>query len=129
MFKDIDLIKKIVDKNLYDLCVIKKTRQTPYKIHIHFKKKPLNLIYFDIYDFITSRDHYNDKYFVIFFDNQNKRSKVKIIKYKNKVFFIFKRYQTRNQKSDFKIYRFRINYDEEYENYNFDCYRADQNIS
>ena len=87
------------------------------------------MIHFDICDFITFRDHYDDKYFVIFFDDQNKRSKVKIIEYKNEFFFIFKRYQARNQRGDFKIRRFRIDYDEKYEDYNFDCHRADQNIS
>ena len=69
MFKDIDLIKKIVDKNSYVLYVIKKTRQTSHKTHIRSEKKSLNLIHFDIYDLITFRDHYNDKYFVIFLDN------------------------------------------------------------
>ena len=69
MFKDIDLIKKIVDKDFYALCVIKKTRQTSYKTHIRSEKKSLNLIHFDIYDFITSRDHHNGKYFVIFFND------------------------------------------------------------
>ena len=69
MFKIIDLIKKIVDKNFYVLCVIKKTRQAPYKIHIRFKKRPLNLIHFDIYNLITFRDYYDNKYFVIFFDD------------------------------------------------------------
>ena len=49
---------------------------------------------------------------------------MKIIEYKNEIFFIFKRYQARNQKSDFKIYYFRIDYDEEYKNYDFDCYHA-----
>ena len=66
MFKDIDLIKKIVDKNFYDLCVIKKTRQASYKTHIRFEKEFLNLIYFDIYNLITFRDYYNDKYFIFF---------------------------------------------------------------
>ena len=69
MFKNIDLIKKIVDKDLYVLCVIKKTRQASHKIHIHFEKEPLNLIYFDICDLITSRNHDDDKYFVIFLDD------------------------------------------------------------
>ena len=69
MFKNIDLIKKIVNKNFYVLYVIKKTRQASYKAHIRFKKESLNLIYFDIYNLITSRDHYNDKYFVIFLNN------------------------------------------------------------
>ena len=69
MFKDIDLIKKIVNKDFYDLYIIKKTRQAPYKTHIHFEKKSLNLIHFDICDLITFRDYYNDKYFVIFFDD------------------------------------------------------------
>ena len=49
---------------------------------------------------------------------------MKIIEYKNKTFFIFKRYQARNQKDDFKIYYFRIDYDEKYEDYDFDYYRA-----
>ena len=53
---------------------------------------------------------------------------MKIIEYKNEIFFIFKRYQARNQKNDFKIHRFHINYNEKYENYNFDCHRANQNI-
>ena len=69
MFKDIDLIKKIVDKDFYVLCVIKKTRQTSHKTHIRPEKKSLNLIHFDICDLITPRDYYNDKYFVIFFDD------------------------------------------------------------
>ena len=69
MFKSIDLIKKIVDKDFCVLCVIKKTRQTSYKAHIRFEKELLNLIYFDICDLITFRDHYNDKYFVTFLDD------------------------------------------------------------
>ena len=60
---------------------------------------------------------------------KNKRLKVKIIKYKNKIFFIFKRYQVGNQKSDFKIRYFRINYNEEYKDYDFDYHRADQILS
>ena len=35
----------------------------------------------------------------------------------------------RNQKDDFKIRRFRIDYNEKYENDNFDYHRANQNIS
>ena len=69
MFKDIDLIKKIVDKDSCALYIIKKTRQTSHKTHIRFEKRPLNLIHFDICDFITFRDYYNNKYFVTFFDN------------------------------------------------------------
>ena len=125
MFKNIDLIKKIVDKDFYALYVIKKTRQTSYKTHIRFKKESLNLIHFDIYDLITFRNYYNDKYFVIFLDDWDKRSKIKIIEYKNEIFFVFKRYQARNQKDDFKIYHFRIDYGGEYEDYDFDCYRVD----
>ena len=49
---------------------------------------------------------------------------MKIIKYKNEIFFIFKRYQARNQKDDFRIRYFRIDYDKEYEDYDFDYYRA-----
>ena len=69
MLKNIDLIKKIVDKDLYVLCVIKKIYQTSHKAHIRLEKKSLNLIYFDIYDFITFYNHYDNKYFVMFFDN------------------------------------------------------------
>ena len=50
---------------------------------------------------------------------------MKIIKYKSEVFFIFKRYQARNQRDDFKFYYLRIDYNEKYENYDFDYYRAD----
>ena len=69
MFKNIDLIKKIVDKDYCALCVIKKTRQTSHKTHIRLEKESLNLIYIDICDFIISRDYHNDKYFVIFFND------------------------------------------------------------
>ena len=69
MFKDIDLIKKIVDKDFYALYIIKKTRQAFHKTHIRPEKEPLNLIHSDICDLITFRDHYNDKYFVTFLDN------------------------------------------------------------
>ena len=53
---------------------------------------------------------------------------MKIIEHKSETFFIFKRYQARNQRGDFKIRYFRIDYDEKYEDYNFDYHRADQNI-
>ena len=53
---------------------------------------------------------------------------MKIIKYKSETFFIFKRYQVQNQKENFKIRRLRTNYDEKYEDYDFDCYRANQDI-
>ena len=48
---------------------------------------------------------------------------MKIIEHKNETFFVFKRYQARNQRGDFKVYRFRIDYDEEYKDYDFDYYR------
>ena len=129
MFKDIDLIKNIVDKDFYVLCVIKKTRQTFYKTHIRSEKRFLNLIHFDICNLITFRDYYNNKYFVIFFDDWDKRLKMKIIEYKSETFSVFKRYQTRNQKEDFKIRCLRTDYDEKYEDYDFDCYRVNQDIS
>ena len=49
---------------------------------------------------------------------------MKIIEHKNKIFLIFKRYQTRNQKNDFKIHYLRIDYNEKYEDYDFDYHRA-----
>ena len=69
MFKNIDFIKKIIDKIFYVLYVIKKIHLTFYKIHIRFKKKFLNLIYINIYNFITFREYYNNKYFIIFLNN------------------------------------------------------------
>ena len=48
---------------------------------------------------------------------------MKIIEHKSETFFIFKRYQARNQKNDFKIRYFRIDYNEKYKNYDFDYYR------
>ena len=53
---------------------------------------------------------------------------MKIIEHKSEIFFVFKRYQARNQRDDFKIRRLRTDYDKKYENYDFDCHRADQNI-
>ena len=53
---------------------------------------------------------------------------MKIIKYKSETFFIFKRYQARNQKNDFKVHYFWIDYNEKYKDYNFDYYYANQNI-
>ena len=92
MFKNIDLFKIIVNKKFYIFCAIKKTQKALYKFHIRFKKRSLNLIYNDIYDFITFRDRFNDKYFIIFINDWNKRFKIETIKYKNEIFFIFKRY-------------------------------------
>ena len=54
---------------------------------------------------------------------------MKIIEYKSEAFFIFKRYQARNQKNDFKIRRLRIDYNKKYEDYDFDYHRANQDIS
>ena len=50
---------------------------------------------------------------------------MKIIKYKNKTFFIFKRFQIRNQKDDFKVRHFRSDCNKKYKNYNFDYYYTD----
>ena len=49
MFKDIDLIKKIVDKDFYNLYIIKKARQTSYKIHIRFEK---NFFKYDLFRYL-----------------------------------------------------------------------------
>ena len=54
---------------------------------------------------------------------------MKIIEHKSETFFVFKRYQARNQKGDFKIRYFRIDYNEKYEDYDFDYYYINQNIS
>ena len=40
-----------------------------YKFHIRFKKRFLNLIYNDVCDFISFRDRFNNKYFIIFINN------------------------------------------------------------
>ena len=69
MFKNIDFIKKIVNKDFYALCVIKKNYLIFHKIHIRFKKEFLNLIYIDIYDFITFYEYHNNKYIIIFLNN------------------------------------------------------------
>ena len=69
LFKSIDLIKVIVNKKIYVLCAIKKTQKTLHKFHIRFKKRLLNLIYNDVYDFITFRNCFNDKYFIIFIND------------------------------------------------------------
>ena len=54
---------------------------------------------------------------------------MEIIKHKSETFFIFKRYQARNQKSDFKIRRCQTDYNEKYEDYDFNYYCANQDIS
>ena len=69
MFKNIDFIKKIINFFFYILYIIKKNYSTFYKIHIHFEKKKLNLIYIDIYNFIIFYKYHNNKYFIIFLNN------------------------------------------------------------
>ena len=69
MFKNIDLIKAIVNKEYYISYTIKKAQKTLYKSHIRFERKSLNLIYNDIYDLIIFRDRFNNKYFIIFINN------------------------------------------------------------
>ena len=49
---------------------------------------------------------------------------MKTIEYKNETFFVFKRYQARNQRDDFKTRYLRIDYNEKYEDYNFNYHRA-----
>ena len=49
---------------------------------------------------------------------------MKIIEHKNETFFVFKHYQVCNQRDDFIIRRLRIDYNKEYKDYDFDCYRA-----
>ena len=46
-----------------------KERNISYKSYIRLKRKKLDLIYSDIYNFITSRNYNNDKYFIIFIDD------------------------------------------------------------
>ena len=66
IFKNINFIKKILNKKTCVLCVIKKIRLIFYKTHIYFKKKSLNLIYFNIYNLITFREFYNNFFFFFF---------------------------------------------------------------
>ena len=66
IFKNINFIKKIINKNFYALCVIKKNHLIFHKIYIRLKKKK---IYIDIYNFIIFYKYYNNKYFIIFLNN------------------------------------------------------------
>ena len=87
-----NLIKQIVNKESYAFYAIKKACNISYKSYIRLKCRELNLIYSDIYNSITFRDYNNNKYFIIFIDNQNKRSKIEVIEFKSEAFFAFKRY-------------------------------------
>ena len=69
LFKDIDLIKAIINKKSYVFCAIKKAQRTLYKSYIHPEKRLLNLIHNNICDFIILRDRFNDKYFIIFIND------------------------------------------------------------
>ena len=69
LFKNINFIKIIVDKELYESCAIKKGKKVFYKFHIRLDRKECELIYNDICDFITPRDYNENKYFIIFLNN------------------------------------------------------------
>ena len=87
-----NLIKQIVNKESYAFCVIKKACNISYKSYIRFRRRELDLIYSDICDSITSRGYNDNKYFIIFIDDWDKRSEVEVIEFKSEVFFAFKRY-------------------------------------
>ena len=69
LFKNIDLIKMIINKKFYISYAIKKTQRTSHKSHIRLKKRFLNLIHNDVCDFIISRNRFNDKYFITFIND------------------------------------------------------------
>ena len=87
-----NLTKQIVNKEPYASYAIKKACNISHKSHIRLRRRKLNLIYSDICGSITPRDYNSGKYFIVFIDDWDKRSKVEVIEFKSEVFPAFKRY-------------------------------------
>ena len=79
-------------KESYILYVIKKTKNTSYKSYIRSNRELNDLIYNNIYKLIIFRELDEDRYFIIFLNNFDKRFKIKIIKYKSEAFVAFRRF-------------------------------------
>ena len=126
--KGMDLTKEIVGKEPCAPCAIKKGKNAPHKSQIRPARRECELIHSDICGPITPRGHKGGRYFITFLDDWTKRSEVEIIESKSDAFPAFKRYQTRSEHGDTKIRRFRTDYGGEYEDYDFDVYRADHGI-
>lgn len=127
--KGMDLTKQIVNKEPCAPCAIKKACNAPHKSHIRPGRRELDLIHSDICGPITPRGYNGGKYFIAFTDDWDKRSEVEVIESKSEAFPAFKRYQARNQRGDITVRRLRTDYGGEYEDYDFDVYRADQGIT
>ena len=118
IFKGINFTKVPKAKDPYKLYTVIKGKAGKYKSYIYPRKRLLDLVYSNIirpFNYSYSRG----KYFIIFFDNYNKRLKVKVLESKNNIYKAYLRYIAQNEQGDIRICRFRIDYSSKYSNYNF----------
>ena len=79
--KGINLIKVPKIKDSYKLYMIIKGKTSKYKFYIYLSKYLLNLVYSNIIK-PFNYSYRGGKYFIIFLNNYNKRSKIKVLESK-----------------------------------------------
>ena len=75
-------------KDFYKLYIIIKGKANKYKSYIYFKKYLLNLVYSNIIE-LFNYSYKGGKYFIIFLNNYNKRSKIKVLENKGNIYIIY----------------------------------------
>ncbi len=109
-----NLIKFIVKKNFCESCVVIKIKTNSHKNLVQSRKYFMKSIWSNLMIFTIFND--DKKYFVTFFDNFNKRSKIYVFCIKTNIFEVFKNFKQLNKHENTCIHRLKIDYEDEYIN-------------
>jgi hypothetical protein len=126
MFKNINLIKFIINKNFCVLCIIIKQEIEFYNNFVIFDKHFLNLTWSDFVEFSILNDKI--RYFITFLIDFIKRSVIYVLRVKWNTFKAFKHFQRYNEHENNRVQRLRIEWRKEYSNNKFDDYRFEYDI-
>ncbi len=111
---EMNLIKVIVNKKICELCVVIKIKTNFHKTLVRTKTYFMKLIWSNL--IISSIFNHDKKYFVTFFDDFIKRSKIYVLRIKTNTFEVFKNFEQLNEHENARIHRLRIDYEDEYFN-------------
>jgi hypothetical protein len=125
MSKKKNLIILIANKNFCESCIVIKQKVESHNNFVIFDKHSLILMWSDFVQFFVFNDKI--KYFVTFLCDFIKRSIIYVLRVKSNTFNTFKHFQQHNEHENNRIHRFRIDWEKEYFNDEFDnhCFEHD----
>ena len=114
MAVEVNFIKNIAEKYIYECCVIERQKTISYDSPTEPGTQPDEFVYSNLVGSLSPTEFNNYRYFITFKNDFTSYSKVYCIRHKSETFIIFLRFKVFLESRDYKIYRIRLDNKREY---------------